>query len=851
MASDSAASLLFKIGSDTSNAEGNIARFRALFSKDLGSLKTDFHNFAASVTGGGDKIGMSWTSIAGIAAGAAVSIGAALFALAKKTAEQGEQFEILHQQTGVSVSTLSAMKVVAGETGVSFDTLTRGMEIMDRGLSPVASSSATAGKALQMLGLSANTAGGQLKDNVTLLAEVADKFHAMKDGSEKTAIAMSIFGRSGADMIPILDKGGAAIRGATAHAKAMGMTFTQVSANQSVEFLESFRDIKYTVEGVGVTIGQKVLPLITSAMQMAANFIVGHAHDIQEAISGLGDVFKALLWVVEKDFEILEAFGDLLNTTAVLAMQALQLISDALHRNFSAAKRDFSAMHEAVSEGWRQITGEFKDGSTNASAGMEALGKSFSAMFTPKTQAATTATDKFASALSMATEQIHSLQDQMSKPQAAIEAQFTRGQQAAERQIESYRRLAQQGKISSEQLAGYEREYTTLVEDLAKERTLKLQQLDRQRVQSVEQLDQSLRSKIASFSAGALASKKAAIEKEIAAEKARYAKLGALDAAHMKMIEELRADLLHQLDEQEQAAARKKQQLYQNEFNKLKALSGQYTMQSLTASQRIQASYQQEIQKVKQLEEALLKMAKTEQQRAQVTEQANVAITAAYKKEQTQLEALTQKHQQTNKTEKQLFSEQQKEVQKFTQQYGKAIQMLIKALEQQLATELLTAKTSVAASTKATAEKGKNIGLESAWKGAKEFAEGLASLAAFDFAGAAEHFAASGSFLSVAASVGVAAAGLLGGSSGGSGGGRHAAKAHAAAKTTKAGKAGSSAAQSQGAVVNVHIDGIVSADTLSQVMDQINSAVANGSASMTATHVVAGGAVMAVPQGAF
>ncbi|MGH7087795.1 MAG: hypothetical protein ACREFQ_02745, partial [Stellaceae bacterium] len=524
MADDSAASLLFKIGANSDDAQENVARFRTLFSKNIGQLKEEFHSFAAEITGGGEKIATSLPALAGIAAGAIVGLGGALFELAKKTAEQGEEFEQMSQETGIAVSQLSGLKVIAGEAGIPFDTLTNGVMILDRGLSPVASSSATAGKALQMLGISANKAGGGLKDNITLMSEIADKFKGMKDGSDKAALAMSLFGRSGAAMIPVLDKGGAAIRGAAQHAKEMGMTFTDVSAHQSVEFLESFRDIKYTIEGLGVTLGQKVLPYITDAMKGFASFILSNSGAISEAISSIGYVFKGLWFVIKLDLKELMAAIALVTGTVKQMAHAFVAAWDAIHGRWGKAKQDLVDMKGTAIETWQGIKQAFKGGSAESSDALEELGKMLSNGFKPKATAATQAADKFASSLAMATSEIEQMQDQMSKPEAAIQNQFLRAQQAAEKELEGYKKLAAAGKITRAQLGQYEREYSELVVDLAKERELKLKNLAQQRTQSVAQLDQALQAKLAGFTAGTLASKKAAIEKEIADEKAKYKK---------------------------------------------------------------------------------------------------------------------------------------------------------------------------------------------------------------------------------------------------------------------------------------------------------------------------------------
>ncbi|MFK5283958.1 hypothetical protein ACI3PL_30705, partial [Lacticaseibacillus paracasei] len=74
-----------------------------------------------------------------------------------------------------------------------------------------------------MLGISVSTASGQLKTNDQILAQVFDKFAAMPDGIEKTALAVHIFGRSGATLIPLLNEGTQGLSAMSEEASRLGL----------------------------------------------------------------------------------------------------------------------------------------------------------------------------------------------------------------------------------------------------------------------------------------------------------------------------------------------------------------------------------------------------------------------------------------------------------------------------------------------------------------------------------------------------------------------------------------------------------------------------------------------------
>src|SRR6185312_3442319 len=124
MAIDSVASLLFAIKANPDDAVENIARFRSLMTTNLGQLKTQIGSWAEEVFGELSSVKMAMLGIGAAAAGALAALGAALVESARKTAEMAEEMGNLAQQTGIPVKTLSGLKIIAGEAGISFDTLT-------------------------------------------------------------------------------------------------------------------------------------------------------------------------------------------------------------------------------------------------------------------------------------------------------------------------------------------------------------------------------------------------------------------------------------------------------------------------------------------------------------------------------------------------------------------------------------------------------------------------------------------------------------------------------------------------------------------------------------------------------
>jgi hypothetical protein len=115
----------------------------------------------------------------------------------------------LRQKTGVSVEALSQFGRAAEMSGTTIDGVAGAMAKLARGMT---ATKGPAVDAMHSMGIASRDASGNLRSVDDVMLEVADKFKTMPDGAEKTALAIGLFGKAGADMIPMLNMGSAAIK---------------------------------------------------------------------------------------------------------------------------------------------------------------------------------------------------------------------------------------------------------------------------------------------------------------------------------------------------------------------------------------------------------------------------------------------------------------------------------------------------------------------------------------------------------------------------------------------------------------------------------------------------------------
>ena len=129
----------------------------------------------------------------------------------KGAIDTADSFGKLEVRTGIAAEKLMAYVNAGKLADVSQKQLATGLKTLARTQAEAADGVATYSEAYAKLGLSVKKADGSLKPSDQLLGEIADKFADLPDGPEKAAIAMELFGKSGADMITLLNGGSKAL----------------------------------------------------------------------------------------------------------------------------------------------------------------------------------------------------------------------------------------------------------------------------------------------------------------------------------------------------------------------------------------------------------------------------------------------------------------------------------------------------------------------------------------------------------------------------------------------------------------------------------------------------------------
>ena len=127
-------------------------------------------------------------------------------------------------------------------------------------------------KRLRLWRIAVTDSDGNLRSSQDVFLDVADKFSKMEDGAGKTALAIKLFGKAGADLIPLLNKGRDGITEITDKAASLGIIIGGETAAKARLFNETLKDISAASQGLALLAAENLLPVL---QKIAEAFLTG------------------------------------------------------------------------------------------------------------------------------------------------------------------------------------------------------------------------------------------------------------------------------------------------------------------------------------------------------------------------------------------------------------------------------------------------------------------------------------------------------------------------------------------------------------------------------------------------
>lgn len=223
-------------------------------------------------------------------AGVGAALAAPMLGAVKLFGSMGDEVAKMSKRTGVSVETLSELRFVASQTGTDFAPLEMAFRRMQRSIYDAGRGLSTAKDALEDLNLSFKDLDGlSPEEQFKLMGEAVSR---VEDPTKRAAIAMSLFGRTGTNLLPMFRDGAAGIDRLQERARQLGLTMTTKDATAAEDFQDALDELWKSVRMGTFRVGAALAP----ALQGLGNTIA----DVVASLSDWIDKNRELVVVAAK-----------------------------------------------------------------------------------------------------------------------------------------------------------------------------------------------------------------------------------------------------------------------------------------------------------------------------------------------------------------------------------------------------------------------------------------------------------------------------------------------------------------------------------------------------------------------
>ena len=263
-------------------------------------------------------------SVNGVLANLGVGVSlAGIGAMIKSSIDSADALDEMAQRTGIAVESLSLLVPAAELSAVSTEKFEAGLKKLATGMLEAATGSEASAQNFEALGVAVQNQDGTLRDSEQVLLDLADRFQAMPDGAEKTALAVQLFGKSGAELIPFLNQGRDGINELAAEMQALGVQMSSETAAQAGNFNDALDKLKLATTSIGNQIIASLLPALND---MAGGMVESakQGGTLRAILDGVVLVLKTLALGAATVGKAFVALGEAIGAGVAAAVEALK-----------------------------------------------------------------------------------------------------------------------------------------------------------------------------------------------------------------------------------------------------------------------------------------------------------------------------------------------------------------------------------------------------------------------------------------------------------------------------------------------------------------------------------------------
>lgn len=301
-----------------------------------------------------------------LAVGAAATAAAGGIALAVRgTINTADEMAKASKKIGIPIEELSRLRHAANLSGVSFAQLQTGVKRLSQNMNDAAQGVGEGAAAFEQLGIDVTNADGSLKSASQVMSEMADRFAEMPDGARKTALAMDIMGRSGADMIPMLNGGSEALNKLLSEADQFGQVFTEEMGAQAEAFNDNMTRLKGAFAALAASLTKELLPFLVQFSEWMVQNAPAISKAIGDEIRNIQAFFQSIAEIyarLEQAFnQVIAQIQGIVQRVETIAAQIVDAFAAIPGQMIEIGIQIIEGLWQGIQQKWEQVKASVAD----------------------------------------------------------------------------------------------------------------------------------------------------------------------------------------------------------------------------------------------------------------------------------------------------------------------------------------------------------------------------------------------------------------------------------------------------------------------------------------------------------
>lgn len=203
--------------------------------------------------------------------------------------------------SGMSVETLQEMQYAAEFVDVSVDRLNDGFKDLTAAMKSANTGSEDAQKAFAQLGVNITDSNGKLRNAKDVFFETIDALGQLEAGTQRDALAMTIFSESARELNPLIDAGSGKLRQLAQQAHDTGYVLSEDAVKSLGKVDDALKELNNTQEGLKNQLAAEFAPTTEKALNTINDAVleIGNAFIDSGVVDSFADMLESSLGIID------------------------------------------------------------------------------------------------------------------------------------------------------------------------------------------------------------------------------------------------------------------------------------------------------------------------------------------------------------------------------------------------------------------------------------------------------------------------------------------------------------------------------------------------------------------------